>query len=232
MTVSHDLDITNIADSADSWTLGTGRTLEVDGTYTITGTETAYTKWTGSTFYINGTSQEIGSKTQAAEVYDTLHIGTDDDVRMWQSSAATYTVYSGASLYSMDHANNDGDLYIWGDYHVNTNDYWSYATDFDNTPATRQVDVRIDPSAKVTVDNGDTLAAIGTSGNRTTVDRQGASNGYEMSVSSGGAIDFQYTNFDHQDGTLGLDIQAGATVTSLDYTAFDNLIDNTSNDAF
>jgi len=232
MKVAHNLSITDIANSADSWTLDTGRTLEVDGTYTITGTEAAYTKWTGSTFYLNGTSQTIGSKTQAAETYGTLQIGANTHIRMWQSTATAFTVDSTGSLYSMDHANVDGDLYIWGDYHVNTNDYWSYATDFDNTAVTRQVDVRIDPAAKVTVDSGDTLAAIGTGANRTTVSRQGASNGYEISCLSGGTINFQYTDFDYLDGALGLDIQSGATVTSLDYTDFDNLINNTSSDAF
>ncbi len=229
-----DLTITDVS----AWALAASRTLEVTGTYSIANAETSATTWnTGSIFYLNGTSQTIGSKTQNAESYDKLQIGANTDIRMWQSNAVNattpYTVDSSGSLYSMDHANTDGDLYIWGDYHVNTNDYWSYAADFDNAAVTRQVDVRIDPAAKVTVESGDTLNAIGTSSNRTTVDRQGASGGYEMSILSGGTINFEYANFDHQDGTLGLDIQSGATVTKLDYTDFDNLVGSAAtNDAY
>lgn len=234
MTVTRNLTITNIADSADSWTLGTGRTLEVDGTYTITGTETAYTKWTGSTLYLKGAL--AGAKTQATELYGTLHIGTDNDVEMWQSSAAAYTIDSGASLYSQDHAGNNGDLYIWGDYHTDTNDYWNYNDDFDGTDISgspRQVDVRIDGSANVTVDAGDALEAVGTAANRTTVSNQG-SGGYGITAatgSPGGTIDFQYADFDYLEGTTGLNIASGAVVTSLNNTAFDNMV-NSGTDAF
>jgi hypothetical protein len=230
MKVAHNLSITDIANSADSWTLDTGRTLEVDGTYTITGTETAYTKWTGSTFYLNGTSQTIGSKTQAAETYGTLQIGANTHIRMWQSTAAAFNVDSTGSLYSMDHANVDGDLYIWGDYNVpnNSTDYWNYAEDFDGASgANRQVDVRIDPSAKVTVGSGETLQIIGTSPNRTTVSRQGSSGGFEL-VCNGGTINIDYTDFDYLDGPYGLNIQAGSTVTKIDHSTFENLVSSGS----
>ncbi|MCK5475338.1 MAG: hypothetical protein KAI71_02010 [Candidatus Pacebacteria bacterium] len=223
LTATHNFTITDTA--ASGFTVNSVTT-EVQGTYSIADAETSNTTWTSATLYLNsGTAYTVGSKAQNAEAYATLQIGANTDIRMWESSAATaYTVDASGSLYSQDHANVAGDLYIWGDYHVNTNDYWSYANDFDNAASARQVDVRIDPAAKVTVDSGDTLAAVGVSGNRTTISRQGTSNGYEISCLSGGTIDFQHTDFDYLDGALGIDIQGGSTVTSLDNTDFDNLV--------
>jgi len=228
--ITHDLTLTDVND----WTLSAGKTLEINGAYNIEDAETAATTWgAGSVLYLNGTSQTIGSKNQAEEDYATLQIGNSTDIKIWNSSAATYTVDSAGSLYSMDHANADGDLYIWGDYHVTGGDYWSYAKDFDNATVARTVDVRLDPAAKITVDSGDTLNAVGTAANRTTIDRQGLSGGYEMSVLSGGTINLTYADFDHQDGPLGLDIQAGAAVSSLNYMGFDNLVGSgATNDAY
>lgn len=225
-----------VTDTAASGLTVNGVILEVDGVYSIADAETANTTWTSSTLYLNsGTAYTIGSKSQSAETYSTLQVGANTDVRLWNSTASTFTVNAAGSLYSQNHANTSGDLYIWGDYHTQINDYWSYNADFDGiniSGSPRQVDVRIDPSSSVTVDSGDTLAIIGTSDNRTTVSRQGLSNGYNLTV-SGGTINFQYTDFDYLDGNKGLDIQTGSTVTSLDYTKFDNLI-NTANtdDAF
>jgi hypothetical protein len=227
-----------VTDTAASGLTVNSVTVEVQGTYSVADAETANTTWTSATLYLNSASAyTVGSKTQTAETYSTLQIGANTDIRIWNSSATTYTVDSSGSLYSQDHAGVDGDLYVWGDYHVSTNDYWSYATDFDGTAlggSSRQVDVRIDPAAVVTVDSGDTLAAIGAADlNRSTVSRQGASNGYQITVSSGGTIDFQYSDFDYLDGSNGLDIQASSTVTSLDYTKFDNLVGTAgTSDAF
>ncbi len=225
-TVGHNLTITSIG----SLTLPNPYQLEVDGTYSIAGTETSKTSWnSGSTFYLNGTSQTISS----GDAYATLQIGANTDIRMWNSSASTVTADPSGSLYSMDNNNSDGYLYIYGDYHTQTNDYWSYATDFDGTAgANRRAQVFIDPAAKVTVDNGTTLAAIGTSGSHTLVSRIGSSDGYEMSVASGGTINFQYADFAYQDGPKGLEILDGAHVSSLNNTKFSNLVDSGSSDAY
>jgi len=231
LTAAHNLTIT---DTAASGFIVDNVDVEIQGAYSIADAETANTTWTNSTLYLNSASAyTIGSKTQTAETYDTLQIGANTDIRLWNSTANTFTVNASGSLYSQDHANTNGDVYAWGDYHCQTNDYWSYETDFDGTDISgspRQVDVKIDPASSITVDNGDTLATIGTSANRTTVSRQGSSNGYVLTVASGGTINSQYTNFDYLDGNKGLDIQAGATVTSLDYTKFDNLIGTTNTD--
>ncbi len=222
-----------ITDTAASGFTVNSVTVTVQGTYSIADAETANTTWTTATLYLNSaTAYTVGSKNQSAETYTTLQVGANTDIRIWNSTATTFTVDSTGSLYSQDHANVNGDLYIWGDYNTATNDYWNYADDFDGTAsANRQVDVLIDPAATITVNSGDTLAAIGTSVNRSIVSRQGALGGYPITVSSGGTINFQYTDFNYLEGTTGLNIQSGSTVTSLDNTKFDNLV-NSGTDAF
>jgi len=223
-----------ITDTAASGFTVSSVTVEVKGTYSIADAETSNTAWTSATLYLNsGTAYTVGSKTQNSETYSTLQIGANTDIRMWNSSASTYTVDSSGSLYSMDHSATNGDLYIWGDYNVpnNATDYWNYVEDFDGTGSTnRQVDVRIDPSAKVTVGSGETLKSVGGSSNRTTVDRQGASNGYEI-VCDGGTINIQYTDFDYLDGPTGLDIKASSTVTDIANNTFENLVGTGGTDA-
>ncbi|MFC1652019.1 beta strand repeat-containing protein, partial [Patescibacteria group bacterium] len=233
-TCANNLTITDVAASGF---VVKNITVTVQGTYSIQDAETSNTDWTTNTttLYLNsGTNYTVGSKTQSAEVYDTLQVGANTDVRIWNSSASTYTVNATGSLYSQDHTAVNGDLYIWGDYHTGTNDYWSYATDFDGTDISggseRQVDVRVDPSSSVTVDSSDTLASIGTAANRTTVSRQGASNGYGIIVSASGTINFQYTDFDYLDGPDGINVQASSTVTSLANCAFDNLVGTAATD--
>lgn len=145
INVAHNLTITDIS----AWTLESGRTIEVDGVYSIADAETAATTWTGSTLYLNSaTNYTVGSKTQSVETYDTLQIGANTDIRMWQSSASTYSVDSSGSLYSQDHANVDGDAYIWGDFHTDSNDYWSYAKDFDGTSLSSAGTTNINPNAE------------------------------------------------------------------------------------
>jgi len=237
LTTTRNLTITDVSSLA----IAASKTVEVDGTYSVADAEADDITWnSNSVLYLkSGTPYTVGTKNQAAATYAILQIGADTDIRMWNSTAATFYVAASGSLYSQDHANINGDLYIWGDYHTQTaenpdHDYWSYATDFDGTNLTsgseRGVNVRIDPSSNVTADSGDTLAAIGVPGNRTTVSRQGASNGYGIVVAGGGTINFQYTDFDYLDGNKGLDIQASANVTSLSYTTFNNLVGTTALD--
>ena len=239
LTANRNFTVTDVSSLA----IAASKTVEVDGTYSVVDAEVDDITWnSNSVLYLkSGTPYTVGSKNQAVATYAILQIGASADIRLWNSTANTFTVITGGSLYSQDHANVNGDLYIWGDYHTQTaenpdHDYWSYAIDFDGTNLSggseRQVDVQIDPSSSVTVDSGDTLAAIGTSPNRTTIDRQGAVNGYGL-TSAGGTINFEYTNFDHLDGNKGFDIQTSSTVTSLNYTTFNNLVGTTApDDAF
>ncbi len=221
----HNLTLTN----ASAFNVNSGITLEIDGIYSFTDTMPTKTTFPAtSVLYLNsGTAYTIGSKTQSAETYGILQIGANTDIRMWKSSATTYTVDSTGSLYSQNHGNSNGVLDIWGDFNAGTNEYWSYATNFDGVSLSggseRTVTVNIDPAAIVTIASGKTLAAVGGSSNRTVVTRQGASNGYNIIV-SGGTINFQYANFDYLDGNKGIDIQSGSTVTSLANTKYNNLI--------
>jgi len=238
LTTTRNLTITDVSSLA----IAASKTVEVDGTYSVADAEADDITWnSNSVLYLkSGTPYTVGTKNQAAATYAILQIGASTDIRLWNSTASTFWVNASGSLYSQDHANANGDLYIWGDYHTQTaenpdHDYWSYAKDFDGTNLTsgseRGVDVRIDPSSNVTADSGDTLAAIGAiSPNRTTVSRQGGSGGYGITVASGSTINFQYTDFDYLDGNKGLDIQTSANVTSLNYTAFNNLVGGVATD--
>ncbi len=118
---------------------------------------------TSSVLNLNSSSTyTVGSKNQATEVYGTLKVGANTDIRMWNSSATTsYDVDSSGSLYSQDHAASDGSLHVWGDYHTTSTDYCSYATDFDGTAVTRQCQATINSGTSITVDNGAILEIKG-----------------------------------------------------------------------
>jgi hypothetical protein len=143
-------------------------TIEVQGNYNIATSTPFITDWQpGSTLYLNGTSQTVGNKSQAVEKYANLDIGGDADIRMWNSYAATTTIVSTGSLYSMDYDEagdgtaDDGKLFIWGGYHTQAYDYWSYAKDFDEAGVTRQCQVTINSGASITIDNGESLEIKG-----------------------------------------------------------------------
>lgn len=160
--------------------------IEVKG-YFSNGLSDGSTTWTGSTLYLSGKSQALNTKGSSPEAYGTLKVGSNIDISMWNSSASAYTVDPTGSLYSMDHGNVDGELYIWGDYHIpsGTKD-WSYATDFDGSDLSgtpRKVNVRLAASSVLSVDGG-TLNIAGSSTNRTTITNQGSGN-YAFNVSAG-----------------------------------------------
>jgi len=199
--------------------------LEVGGQYSISDTVPSTTNWqSNSLLYLNsGTAYTIGSKSQETENYDTLQIGVNTDIRMWNSNATTTTVDPSGSLYSMDHdmdadeAADDGYLYIWGDYHIPAGgtDYWTYESDFDGTPAAnRQVNVRFAANSTTTFDTGETLHATGTASASTTIDRQSSGN-YALKV-DGGILNMEYYEIRNANEN-GLWLTGSPTVTSLDY---------------
>lgn len=153
-----------------TFALDSGRTLEINGAYSVCNACTGSTTWTGSTLYLNsGTNYEVGSKNNAAETYGTLQVGASTDIRTWNSTSTVVTVPGTGSLYSQDDGNNDGRLRIYGDYHVgafsSTTDYWRYDTDFDGaTGVTRQVTVEIKSGATTTIDTNGTLDVKGGGG--------------------------------------------------------------------
>jgi fibronectin-binding autotransporter adhesin len=200
--------------SASSFVAQSGITLEVGGTF-VNSTPSA-TNWTGSTLYLNsGTSYTVGSKTQSVEVYGTLTVGPNTDIRMWQSSATGYSVDSTGSLVSQDHANVDGELYIYGAYErTSGTDYWSYDTDFDGTGiggSPRQVDVRFASGASALF-TGATLQILGSGSASTTVANQG-SGSYVLSL-VGSTLNAQhYTMTDM--GMDGLALLGSTTIAML-----------------
>jgi hypothetical protein len=119
--------------SASSFTVASGQSLAVGGTF-FNAVGGAATTWTGSTLRLYGGGNYSINAATTTDSYATLSVDGTTQIRMWNSNASTYSVVSTASLYSQDHANNAGDLYIYGAYRKSTGaDHWSYATDFDGT---------------------------------------------------------------------------------------------------
>lgn len=209
-TSSSALSITN----ANSFTVSSGVTLAVGGTFTnsIGG---ATTTWTGSTLSLySGTAYTLNTKTAGGDVYGTLSIGANTDVRMWNSSTTIATVNSTGSLYSQDNNAVDGALYIWGEFVGGANEYWSYATDFDGTAlggSSRPVNVRIATSSTLSFSVG-TLAIVGAPSATTTIQNQGTGR-YSLAV-SGGTLNAQYYSFKNM-SPAGVSISGTTAVTSL-----------------
>jgi len=215
--------------SATSFTVNSGVIIEVQGEYIVTNNVPTNTTWnSGATLYLNSSSVYlVGSKNQTAEDYAILKIGPDTDIKMWNSSSTVYQVNPSGSLYSMDHNNQNGWLYIFGDYHLGSGqiDYWSYATDFDGTVgANRQVRVYLDANATTIVDGG-TLNIIGVASATTTITHQSTGT-YTLAVTSGTlyANYYQIRDIDID----GLNIAGSPTITSLDYGDFELEINNGS----
>ncbi len=152
--------------NAQSFAATSSITIEVKGNYIISDSIPAVTTWnSNSTLYLNSESAyTVGSKNQSAEAeeYATLKIGTNTDIRMWNSTSSNYTIDASGSLYSQDHNYEDGKLQIWGDYHTTSTDYWNYADDFDGAgSANRPCQVTINSNTSITVDSGETLEIKG-----------------------------------------------------------------------
>ena len=202
--------------NANTITLASGVSLEVDGTFSNS-LANASTTWTGSTLYLNSASSySINAKSNGGDTYGTLRIGAGTQIRMWNSSAATTIVNATGSLYSQNHAGVSGNLDIWGAYARSSgSDYWSYATDFDGTAfggSSRQVNVYIASSSSVTLSGG-VLDIIGNALASTTIQNQGAGT-YSLSI-SGGAFDAQYYAIRNTDAN-GLAFSGSPTISSLD----------------
>jgi hypothetical protein len=212
-TATNNFNVTDV----NSFTVSPNVTLAVEGQF-YNGVGGANTTWTGSTLYLNsGTNYTINTKAIGGDVYGGLLVGNNTDVRFWNSSYANgATTSSSGSIYSQEHATNDGDLYIWGDYiRSSGNDYWSYATDFDGVDLSggseRRADVYISENSTTTL-SGDLLQILGISTASTTIQNQG-SGVYAFEV-TGGTLNAKYytirdTNID------GLNISGTPTITDL-----------------
>ncbi|MFA6525661.1 MAG: fibronectin type III domain-containing protein, partial [Patescibacteria group bacterium] len=222
ITVANDLNLTK----ATSFVVESGRTVEVQGNF-VNAIAGANTTWTGSTLYLNGTSDLdlINTKTGVSDTYGTLRIGANEGIGMWNSDASTITVDSGGCLESFDHIATNGQLNIYGSCNARTNEYWAYATDFDGTDLSggseRQANIRLSPGAAFAVDQADSLLILGQSAdsNRTQISRLSTGN-FGMDVA--GTISARYYDFDYLNAT-GLNITSTATVSELSDGTFDNI---------
>jgi hypothetical protein len=202
--------------AGQAFTLSPAMTLEIDGGFNNS-FNAASTTWAGSTLYLAGNSRTINSKTDTADTYGTLKVAANTDIKIWNSAAASYDVHSSGSLYSMDHGNIDGSLFVWGDYHIGAGqtEYWNWQTDFDGASligSERRAQVQLASSTNVTVDGG-TLQLLGTSTATTTVDNQGSGR-YGLAVSAGtlNANIYRISNADSN----GLSLSGTSTISSID----------------
>ncbi len=213
--------------SLTSYTQTSGTTLKVQGAFTNSVGGTA-TEWAGSTLALSsGTNYTINTKTGEGDTYGVLEIGSNTDIRMWKSSATSYTVHPTGSLYSMDHAEGDGELYIFGDYVRSSGaDYWSWGTDFDGTDIStttpRAVTVRFAENATTTLSGG-SLTILGSATASTTLTNQGSGT-YALAV-SGGTFSAQYYTVRNV-GASGLSISGSPTISELSDGDFERNVNN------
>ncbi len=200
--------------AASAFTVNSGITLAVGGTFS-NGIGGAATTWTGSILSLYGGGNYQINASTTNDIYATLRVDANTDIRMWNSSATTVSVDSTGSLYSQDHAAADGALYIYGDYYKSSGtDYWSYATDFDGTTlggSSRAVTVSFAPNATATISGG-TLNIVGGSAASTTMTRQSTGN-YALIVNAG-TLNAQYYVVRHINAN-GLVLTNTPTITTL-----------------
>ena len=200
--------------TATQFTLLSGVSLAAQGTFTNALTATS-TTWTGSTLrFLNANTATLNSKTHAGDTYGTLAVASSTLVKMWNSSATTYSTQGTTSaIYSQDHAGVDGDLYMYGNYLRTTGtEYWSYATDFDgvalSASTSRQVDVRIATSSQIGF-TGASLNMIGTAAASTTLDAQAGAYSLNATNTTITAENFRITGTD----TAGFGLRASTTLS-------------------
>ncbi|MEM9336469.1 MAG: DUF2341 domain-containing protein [Patescibacteria group bacterium] len=222
-TVTNNLSLS----AATTYIQSSGTTLYVGGVFT--NNIGAATTWLGSTLVLDsGSIYETNSKSTPAELYDTVILGENTDVSTWNASSTNLTVPVTSSLYSQDHANNDGDLAIFGDYNITSGtEYWSYATDFDGAAlggSSRAVDVFIASGATTTLVSG-TLEIIGIANSTTTISTPGSGQ-YSIQVLAG-VFNAEYFDFEDLD-TNGLQFSGTPTITSLDNGGFTQALNGAS----
>ncbi len=190
----------------------TDRTITVQGQFknNVGGLSTT---WTSSILVLDGSGSYCINdiKNIGGDVYGTINVSAGQYIRMWDSSASTYNI--SGSLYSMDHAANDGYLSIWGAYAVpdSATDYWSYAKDFDGAGVTRQCQVTIQENATVTVGSGENLEIKGGESalnDKTTVTYAPASGSWNFNNDTGSELIIQEAKVDYMKVNSG-------TVTAL-----------------
>jgi LysM repeat protein len=208
--------------AASAFTLQSGRTLTIAGTFTNSVGGSA-TTWSGSTLSLQGSGTNTIQSKAVTDAYGAIVIGSQRSVRTWNTTSTSVTVTSGGGFTSYDDQGSDGRLYINGTVHVPNGEAWSYDTDFDGASlgTARAVTVVVEPSSSIVVDAGDTLTIAGEefSQHRTSVDRNGASGTFSMTIQ--GHLDAQYFDLHHL-SSAGLMVGATGVVDRLSYGIFDD----------
>jgi hypothetical protein len=200
----------------------TSTNLEVLGIFTNR-TGGASTTWTGSKLYLNsGTNYTINTKTTGFDSYNILKQGANMQIRSWGSSAGTYELAAGASVYSQNHSGTSGEVDIFGSFtNTSTTEYWSADTDFDGTllatTSRRAVSVRFENGASALFSSSSSLQIVGTSTATTSINVR-TSGSYALLVSSS-TINANYYSFRNMDAN-GLSLFGSTTITSLSYGDF------------
>ena len=207
--------------SAGSFTVASGQSLAVGGTF-FNAVGGAATTWTGSTLRLYGNGNYSINAATTTDSYATLSVDGTTQIRMWNSNASSYNVVLTASLYSQDHANTNGNLYIWGSYRKTSgSDHWSYATDFDGAAlggGGRKVTVFMASGASVSITGG-SLGVYGIASASTTLQNQGSGT-YSILIGGSASSSFQY--YDVTDtNSAGLVLTGSPTIHTLSYGNFE-----------
>lgn len=203
-----------------SFTLTPSQSLAVGGTF-VHAVSGGLTTWASATLFLYGGGNYTMNASTTDDTYGTLSIGSGTQIRMWNSGASAYDVHSGGSLYSQDHANATGDLYIFGSYTKTTGtDYWNYETDFDGSilGSPRTADVYIAGGSSVLFTGG-ALAVIGTSTGSTTIQNQG-SGSYAFRIGGTASTTWSYYRIRNTD-ISGLTFSGTPAITTLSYGDFE-----------
>ncbi|MFT7506931.1 MAG: hypothetical protein ACI92I_000067 [Acidimicrobiales bacterium] len=204
------------------FTLASGQMLAVGGVFT-NNVGGASTTWDNTTLSLYGGGNYLVNATTTSELYNIVLVDANTDIRMWNSVATTTTTLAGGSLYSMDHASVDGDLYIFGAYEKNSGtDHWSYATDFDGVDLSggneRKVDVYIEGGNSVLYQSGGDLMVTGVPAASTTMQNQG-SGVYSFDIGNTGSTTMTYYTFENVDAD-GLTFSGAPDVSTLSYGSY------------
>lgn len=224
-TTTNNLFITSVGDL----TVNSGLFIEVQGTFLNKegGTDTT---WANSTLYLNSAEvNQINDKTSGEDSYGAIRVGPNTDISMWNSSGSSHSTDKTGSLYSQDHSDTAGNLYIWGDYlRTSGTEYWSYSTDFDGTDLTggseRQAIIRLNDNATTTF-QGANLEILGSATASTTIDNQGSGT-YHVET-TGGTLNAQYFDFKNL-GARGLYLNGTINISNLDDGSFELALDSGS----
>jgi Domain of unknown function (DUF2341)/Concanavalin A-like lectin/glucanases superfamily len=216
-TVVNNLTLT----TASSFTTAPDTTITVGGVFTnlVGGVATT---WSNTTLALTSTSTyTINTKLAGGDDYATTSIPSAD-IRSWNSTFATSTLGSTASLYSQDHGAVDGALTIYGDFRIaTTTEYWNYATDFDGTTLSggsrRAVTVRMASTSTTTLESG-TLQILGAAGATSSV-RNISAGTYSLNI-TGGTLNAEYYSFSHLSAN-GLNFSGTPTITNLSNGYYD-----------